>query len=184
MAADLNDLKRRMEGAAASFKQELSGLRTGRASTSLLDGVQVEAYGSMMPINQTGSVSAPEPRMLTVQVWDKGLVASVEKAIRAANLGLNPSVDGQLVRIPMPDLSEERRKELVKVAHKFAETARVAIRNIRRDGMDGFKKMEKDKAISEDESRGKSDQVQKLTNEFIGKVDELLKNKEKEIMTV
>jgi ribosome recycling factor len=184
MSFDVSDLKRRMDGAIHTLKQELGGLRTGRASTSLLDAVQVEAYGSMMPVNQVGSISTPEPRLLTVQVWDKGLVASVEKAIRAANLGLNPAVDGQLVRIPMPDLSEERRKELVKVAHKYAETTRVAIRNIRRDGMDALKKLEKDKQVSEDDARGKSDNVQKITDEYIGKVDELIKNKEKEILTV
>lgn len=181
---DLKDLRRRMEGALKSFATELSGLRTGRASANLLDSVMVEAYGNTVPLNQVGSVSVPEPRLLTVQVWDKGTVKAVEKAIMNAGLGLNPSADGQLIRVPIPDLTQERRVELTKVAGKYAESAKVSVRNIRRDGMDALKKMEKDGDISKDEHKGKSDDVQKLTDEFIKKVDEALAAKEKEILQV
>src|SRR5205085_1621964 len=160
--ADINELRRRMEGALKSVHQEFSGLRTGRANASLLDNVQVEAYGSMMPLNQVGTVSVPEPRLLSVQVWDKGVVKSVEKAINAAGLGVNATADGQLVRVPIPELSQERRQELTKVAHKYAEAGKVAIRNIRRDGMDALKKSEKDGDISKDEQTKNSDLIQKL----------------------
>ena len=179
---DTPGLRKRMEGAMKTLQHEFSGLRTGRASTNLLDAVQVDAYGSMMPLNQVASVSAPEPRLLTVQVWDKTMVKAVEKGIAAAGLGLNPAADGQLVRVPIPELSQERRTELTKVAGKYAESAKVAIRNIRRDGMDHFKKLEKDGAVSKDAHHQKSEEIQKLTDEFIKKVDELLAVKEKEIM--
>lgn len=182
--ADLNELRRRMTGALDQFKKELSGLRTGRASVSLLEPVQVEAYGSHMPLSQLGTVNAPEPRMLTVQVWDKSMVKAVEKAIREASLGVNPMVEGQLIRVPIPPLTEDRRKDLAKLAHKFAEQARVAIRNVRRDGMETLKQMEKDHKINEDEHRKRSGEIQKLTDEFVGKVDETLAAKEKDIMHV
>lgn len=184
MAFDINGLKKRMEGALNTFHEEMKGLRTGRASTSMLDTVQVEAYGSMMPLNQVATVSAPEARLLTVQVWDKSMAAAVEKAIRIAGLGLNPAAEGQMIRVPTPDLSEERRKELVKVAHKYAEQQRVAIRNIRRDGMDDLKKMEKDGGVSKDEIASKGDEIQKLTDGFIKKIDETLALKEKDIMQI
>src|SRR5436309_110744 len=148
-----DELNRRMNGAVASLRSELAGLRTGRASPGLLDPVKVEAYGNPMPIGQLGTVSTPEPRLLTVQVWDKGLVKAVDKAVRDAGLGLNPQIDGQLLRIPIPELNEERRKELVKLAHKYAEQGRIAVRNVRRDGMEALKKAEKDHKISEDEHR-------------------------------
>ncbi len=180
----LADIKKRMEGALGAFSNDLKGLRTGRASSALLDSVQVEAYGSKMPLNQVGTVSVPEPRMLSVQVWDKGMVKAVEKAIAAAGLGLNPVSDGSLVRVPLPDLSEERRKELVKAAGQYAERSKVAIRNIRRDAMDTLKKQEKDGDISEDEHRTQSDEIQKVTDEYVGKVDTSLAAKEKEIMHV
>ena len=173
-----------MDGAITALHTELQGLRTGRASTHLLETVQVSAYGSMMPINQVGSVSVMDARMLAVNVWDKGLVSAADKAVREAGLGLNPVVDGQTLRIPIPPLNEERRTELTKVAGKYAESARIAVRNVRRDGMDALKKMEKDGDISEDESRGLSDEVQKLTDQFIKQVDETLKAKEAEIMQV
>ncbi|MCB2081241.1 MAG: ribosome recycling factor [Rickettsiales bacterium] len=182
--SDINELRRRMDGAITTFKNELKGLRTGRASPALLEGVTVEAYGDRMPLNQVGTVGAPEPRLLTVQVWDKGLVAAVEKAIQNAGLGLNPAAEGQTVRIPTPELTEERRQELVKIAHKYAENARVAIRNVRRDGMDDLKKREKNHEISQDEMHKLSDDVQKLTDELIKLVDTTLQTKEKEIMTV
>lgn len=178
----ITDVKQRMEGAVNAFKKDLSGLRTGRASPSLLDIVTVEAYGNKSPINQVATVSAPEPRMLSVQVWDQSLVPTVEKAIANSNLGLNPASDGNLIRIPLPDLSEERRKELAKVASQCAENARVAIRNVRRDGMDTFKKLQKDSEISEDELHTKNDEIQKITDDFIKQVDETLKQKESEIM--
>lgn len=178
----INDLTRRMEGALASFHNELKGLRTGRASPALLEHVVVEAYGSKMPINQVATVSAPEARMLSVQVWDKGLAPAVEKAIANAGLGLNPATDGTLVRVPIPNLSEERRRELAKVAHQYAEKTRIAIRNVRRDGMESLKKMEKDKQVSEDELRARSDEVQKLTDGFIKQVDETVTVKEKDII--
>lgn len=177
-------LTQRMEGALKALQHELNGLRTGRATTNLLDTVQVEAYGSMVPMNQVGNVTAPEARMLMVSVWDKSMVKAVEKAIRESDMGLNPAVDGQTIRVPIPAPSEERRKEMVKVAHKYAENTKVNVRNVRRDGMDEIKKQEKDKKISEDEGRKQSDQVQKLTDDFVKKVDELLAVKEKEILAV
>lgn len=178
------DTKRRMEGAVEVLHKEFGGLRTGRASTSLLDPITVEAYGQAMPLNQVGTISVPEARMLSVQVWDKGMVKSVEKAIMDAGLGLNPQADGQLIRIPIPPLNEERRKELVKVAGKYAEEARVAVRNVRRHAMDELKKAEKDGDISEDELRQYSDEVQKLTDDFVKQVDETLAHKEEEVMQV
>jgi ribosome recycling factor len=181
---DLNELKRRMQGAIALLKQEFGGLRTGRASTTLLEPIQVEAYGSHMPLNQVATVSVPEPRMLSVQVWDRSLVHAVEKAIQASNLGLNPSTEGQTLRLRIPELNEERRKELVKVAHKYAEAARVAVRHVRRDGLDVLKKLEKDHKIGEDEQKRSSEQVQKATDEAISEVDGLLAAKEREILTV
>lgn len=184
MSYDENDLKRRMEGAIGSLSTEFQGLRTGRASVNLLDAVVVAAYGSKMPLNQVGSVSVPDPRMIAVNIWDKELVGAADRAIRDAGLGLNPVIDGTNLRIPIPPLNEERRTELTKVAGKYAESARVAVRNIRRDGMDGLKKMEKDGEISEDDHRGMSADVQKLTNTYIEKVDESLKAKEAEIMQV
>ncbi|MFC1672831.1 ribosome recycling factor [Pseudomonadota bacterium] len=173
-----------MDGAVEALHKEFSGLRTGRASTSLLDTITVDAYGAAMPLNQVGTVGVPEPRMLTVQVWDKGMVKSVEKAIMDSGLGLNPQADGQLVRIPIPPLNEERRKELAKVAGKYTEEARIAVRNVRRHAMDELKKAEKDNEISEDEMHQYSDEVQKLTDGSIGKIDEALSHKEEEIMQV
>ncbi|MCR9195947.1 MAG: ribosome recycling factor [Hyphomonas sp.] len=184
MSYDKKDLERRMDGAISALQAELQGLRTGRASVNLLDNVQVSAYGSMMPLNQVGSVSIMDARMIGVNIWDKGLVGAADKAIRESGLGLNPVVDGQTLRIPIPPLNEERRLELSKVAGKYAEAARVAVRNVRRDGMDGLKKMEKDGEISEDDHRSLADEVQKLTDSYVGKVDEALKNKEAEIMQV
>lgn len=179
---DIPGLRKRMEGGLKTVGQEFSGLRTGRASANLLDSVQVDAYGSMMPLNQVGSINVPEPRLITVQVWDKGLVKSVEKAISVAGLGLNPAADGQLVRVPIPELSQERRAELIKIAGKYAESGKVAIRNIRRDGNEHFKKAEKDGKVSKDEHQRKSDEIQKLTDEFIKKIDDALAVKEKEIL--
>ncbi|HQS14238.1 ribosome recycling factor [Reyranella sp.] len=184
MSADLNELEKRMHGAMDALKKEFGGLRTGRASVNLLDPVMVEAYGQRMPLNQVGTVSAPEPRLLTVSVWDKGLVTPTAKAIREAGLGLNPSPDGQMIRIPIPELTTERRNELAKLAHKYAEQGKVAVRNIRRDGMDALKKAEKDHKISEDEHRQKADEVQKLTDRYVKLVDDALVQKEKEIKTV
>ncbi len=181
---DMKELQRRMDGALEALRREFAGLRTGRASAHLLDGISVSAYGSEMPLNQVGTVNVPEPRLITVQVWDRGLVISVQKAIREAGLGLNPMADGQLVRVPIPELSEERRKELTKIAHKYAEQARVAIRNIRRDGMEQLKKAEKDGTMSEDKHRQESDLVQKATDAHVKKVDEALAQKEQEIMQV
>jgi ribosome recycling factor len=183
-AFDLNDLKRRMQGALGSLKQELSGLRTGRASTGLLDHVQVEAYGSHMPLNQLATISTPEPRLLNVQVWDRSMVHAVEKAISAANLGLTPATEGQVLKLRIPELNEERRREIVKVAHKYAEAARVAIRHVRRDGLDLLKKLEKDHGISEDDHERHSTEVQKATDASIAEVEKMLAGKEKEIMTV
>ncbi len=182
--ADFADLKRRMDGAISAFKSDIAALRTGRASANVLDPVSVDAYGSKMPLNQVANISVPEPRMITVSIWDKSMVGAVEKAIRESNLGLNPVTDGSTLRIPLPELNEERRKELVKVAHNYAENGRVAIRHVRRDGMDDLKKAEKDGDISEDEHRMQSDQVQKLTDEMIAEVDRLLSDKETEIMQV
>lgn len=181
---DLNDLKRRMEGAINAFKHDIASLRTGRASSNLLDPVQVEAYGSRVPLNQVANITVPEPRMLGVSVWDKSMVGAVDRAIRESNLGLNPIIDGQNLRIPLPELNEERRKSLVKIAHDYAEKAKVAVRHVRRDGMDGLKKAEKDGVIGQDESRVRSDKVQKMTDETISEVDRLLAEKEKEIMQV
>lgn len=181
MTADQNELKRRMEGALATLHKEFGGLRTGRANASLLENVHVDAYGAMTPLNQVGNVSVPEPRMLSVKVYDRSLVKAVEKAISAAGLGLNPSADGDLVRVPIPDLSQERRTELAKVARKFAEEAKIAVRNIRRDGNDALKKMEKDGDISKDDHKKREEQIQKLTDELIKKIDEATAVKEKEI---
>jgi ribosome recycling factor len=178
------DLRKRMDGGLHSLKHSLNGLRTGRASASLLDPIKIEAYGNFMPINQVGTVSVPESKLITVQVWDKSQVAQVEKAIRESGLGLNPMSDDNLVRVPIPDLSEERRKELSKKAHEYGEQAKIAVRNIRRDGMDAFKKLEKEKKISEDSSHAHCDEVQKLTDEFIKKIEQAVTDKEKEIMTV
>ena len=183
-AFDLGDYKRRMQGAVSVLRSELAGLRTGRASINLLDPIHVSAYGSSMPLNQVGTVSVPEPRMLTVQVWDKSLVGAVDRAIREANLGLNPIVEGQLLRIPIPELNAERRQEMVKVAHKYAEQARVAVRHVRRDGMEHLKKLDKDGEITQDEHRTLSDRLQKLTDELIGEIDKALASKEAEIIKV
>jgi ribosome recycling factor len=183
-AYDINELKRRMQGAINALKQELGGLRTGRASASLLDPIQVEAYGSHMPLNQLATVSVPEPRLISVQVWDRSMVHAIEKAIINSNLGLSPATEGQVVRLRIPELNEERRKELVKVAHKYAETARIAVRHVRRDGLDTLKKMEKDHKISEDDHKNMADQVQKATDHAIGEIDQMLVGKEKEILTV
>ena len=182
--ARLNEFSRRMDGALEALNKEFAGLRTGRASAHLLDQIKVQAYGNLMPLNQVGTVNVPEPRMITVQVWDRGQVREVEKAIRDAGLGLNPASDGQLVRVPIPELSQERRTELSKIAHKYAEQARVAVRNVRRDGMEFLKKQEKDGKISEDEHRKLHDEVQKLTDGHVKKVDDTLAAKEKEIMQV
>ena len=181
---DLNDLKRRMQTGVASLKHELGGLRTGRAAASMVEPVQVEAYGTHMPLNQVATVSVPEPRLLSVQVWDRSMVHAVEKAIAASNLGLTPSTEGQVIRLRIPELNEERRKELVKVAHKYAEAARVAIRHVRRDGLDALKKALKDHNISEDDEKRQSGDVQKVTDASIAEVDQMLAAKEKEIMTV
>jgi len=181
---DLDDLERRMDGGVAKLKSEFAALRTGRASTSLFDQLQVDAYGAKMPISQLGTVSVPEPRMLTVQVWDKSMVKAVEKAIRDSDLGLNPQSDGQLIRVPLPDLSEERRRELVRVASKYAEAARVAVRNVRRDGMDDLKKMEKDGDLSQDDRHLYEDEIQSLTDQHVKAIDEALVAKEQDIMQV
>ena len=181
---DLADIQRRMQGAIASLKQEFSGLRTGRASANLLEPVQVDAYGQHMPLNQVATVSVPEPRMLSVQVWDRGMVAAVEKAIRDSNLGLNPVTEGQVLRIRIPELNEQRRKELVKVAHKYAEEARVAVRHVRRDGIDTLKKLVKDKVLSEDDQKRHEGEVQKATDKAVSEIDQSLAAKEKEIMQV
>jgi ribosome recycling factor len=181
---DKDELARRMHGAVASLRSEFSGLRTGRASPALLDPVTVDAYGNTMPVNQLGTVSTPEPRLLTVQVWDKGLVKSVDKAIREAGLGLNPQMDGQLLRIPIPELNEERRREMVKLAGKYAEQARIAVRNVRRDGMDLLKKLEKDHAIGEDEHHTLADELQAVTDENVSEIDKILEAKNQEIMQV
>ncbi|QUL39121.1 ribosome recycling factor [Erythrobacter sp. JK5] len=180
---DKADIERRMQGAVDSLRGDLSGLRTGRANTSLLDPVQVEVYGAMMPLNQVATVSAPEPRMLSVQVWDKSNVIAVEKGIAHANLGLNPMIDGQTLRLPMPDLTEERRKELAKLAGQYAEKAKIAIRNVRRDGMEALKSDEKKKEISEDDRKRMEDEVQKLTDKYVAETDEAAAKKEQEILT-
>jgi len=182
--AEIDDLRRRMTASIDVLKKEFSGLRTGRASASLLDPVTVDAYGSQMPLAQCGTVGTPEPRMLTVQVWDKGLVKSVEKAIRDANLGLNPMADGQLIRIPLPPMTEERRKELLKIAKNYAEAARVSVRNVRREGMDALKELFKKSKVTEDDNRKRQTDIQTLTDDFIKKVDEAIAAKEKDIMAV
>jgi ribosome recycling factor len=181
---DLADLRRRMQGASQSLRHELNGLRTGRASASLVEPVHVEAYGQSMPLNQLATISVPEPRLIAVQVWDKSMVGAVDKAIRNANLGLSPNVEGQVLRIRIPELNEQRRKELVKVAHKYAEDARVAVRHIRRDGLDVLKKLLKEKSVSEDDEKRHETEVQKTTDQAIGEIDHLLVAKEKEIMQV
>lgn len=181
---DLSDLDRRMHGAIAALKSELAGLRTGRASINLVEPISVEAYGTAMPLNQVATVSVPEPRMISIQVWDRSMVQAVERAIRGSNLGLNPIVEGQLVRIPIPELNAERRQELVKVAHKYAEQARVAVRNVRRDGLDQLKKEEKGGGVSEDDQKRLADEVQNLTNSIISEIDGILATKEEEITQV
>lgn len=178
------DLKRRMTGTLESLKKDFNSLRTGRASTALLDNVVVDVYGASMPLSQVATISVPEARMLSVQVWDRSVVKSVEKAIQEAGLGLNPICDGQLIRLPLPDLSEERRRELVKVAAKYSEAGKVSIRNVRRDGMDELKLMEKEGDISEDDLRRSSEEVQKITDEYIKKIDELFSQKERDIMSL
>jgi ribosome recycling factor len=181
---DINELKRRMQGAIAALKTELSGLRTGRASPHILDPVHVDAYGASMPLNQVATVSIPEPRLIAVNVWDKSLVHAVEKAIVNANLGLSPATEGQTLRLRIPELNEERRKELVKLGHKYAEAARVAVRHVRRDGIDAVKKLEKEHKISKDDHDRFSAEIQKLTDQSIAEIDQVLAGKEKEILTV
>jgi ribosome recycling factor len=180
---DKADIERRMQGAVDSLKSDLQGLRTGRANTSLLDPVVCEVYGAMMPLNQVATVSAPEPRMLSVQVWDKSNLIAVEKGIAHANLGLNPIIDGQTLRLPIPDLTAERRKELAKLAGQYAEKAKIAIRNVRRDGMEDLKTDEKKKDISEDDRKRGEDEVQKMTDKFVALTDEAAAAKEKEILS-
>ncbi|SFI67962.1 ribosome recycling factor [Aerobium aerolatum] len=181
---DFSDIQRRMDGAINAFKHDLASLRTGRASANLLDPIQVQAYGSAMPITQVATVSVPEPRMISVSVWDKQMVGAVDRAIRESNLGFNPIVDGTNLRIPLPELNEQRRKELVKIAHQYCENAKVAVRHVRRDAMEVAKKAEKDGTISQDDARVQSDRVQKMTDETISSVDSLLADKEAEIMQV
>jgi ribosome recycling factor len=180
---DKADIERRMAGAVEALKSDLSGLRTGRANTALLDPVVCEVYGSMMPLNQVATVSAPEPRMLSVQVWDKSNLTAVEKGIAHANLGLNPMIDGQTIRLPIPDLTQERRKELAKLAGQYSEKAKIAIRNVRRDGMENLKDDEKKKDISEDDRKRGEDEVQKLTDKYVALADDAAAAKEKEILT-
>ncbi len=184
MDSRLKDFDAKMDGAVAAFQKELSGLRAGRASANLLDPIKVDVYGSLMPINQLGNVNTPEPRMLTVQVWDKSMVKAVEKAIAESTLGLNPNVDGQLIRINLPQLTEERRKELTKIAGRYAEDSRIKVRNARRDAMEMLKKMEKSNDISEDEQHRISQDVQKMTDSHVKKIDDMLANKQKDIMQV
>tara|TARA_B000000477_G_scaffold63602_1_gene53365 strand:+ start:24 stop:581 length:558 start_codon:yes stop_codon:yes gene_type:complete len=179
-----DDLIKRMDGAISSFNGDLAGLRTGRASTNMVDGIMIDAYGQKMPIDQVGSISVPEARMISIQVWDKGLVIAVEKAIHESGLGLNPQVDGELIRIPIPELNEERREELSKIAGKYAEQSRIAIRNVRRDGMDEIKKIEKDGTVGKDRAIDLSNEVQELTDDYIKKIDEMLSQKENEIRQV
>jgi len=181
---DLGDIKRRMQGAISALKHDLGSLRTGRASPSLLDPIQVDAYGATMPVTQVATVSVPEPRLLSVQVWDRGMVSAVEKAIRESDLGLNPQTEGQVIRLRIPEMNEQRRKEMVKVAHKYAEEARIAVRHVRRDGLDILKKLEKDHAISQDDEKRQAEQVQKATDQAIAEIDAILVAKEKEIMQV
>lgn len=181
---DLGDVKRRMQGAINALKHDLGSLRTGRASPNLLDPIHVDAYGSPVPITQVATVSVPEPRLLSVQVWDRSMVSAVEKSIRESDLGLNPMTEGQVIRLRIPEMNEQRRKEMVKVAHKYAEEARVAIRHVRRDGLDLLKKLEKDGAISQDDEKRQADQVQKATDQAVAEVETVLQAKEKEIMHV
>jgi ribosome recycling factor len=181
---DLDDLRKRMDGAVEVLRREFQGLRTGRASASLLEPIMVPAYGSELPLNQVGTINVPEPRLLSVQVWDRGMVKAVEKAIRMSPLGLNPAVDGTLIRVPLPELSEERRAELVKVAHKYAEQARIAVRNVRRDGMDQLRRLERESHLSSDEASLWSDEIQALTDRHVKAINELLESKEKDILTV
>lgn len=181
---DLDDIKRRMQGALGVLKTELAGLRTGRASASMVEPIQVEAYGSHMPLNQVATVSVPEARMIMVQVWDRSMSSAVERAIRESSLGLNPVVEGQVFRIPIPELNAERRQELVKVAHRYAEQARISVRHVRRDGMEALKKLEKDGEVSQDDHRILSERVQKLTDGMIAEVDQLVAHKEQEISQV
>jgi ribosome recycling factor len=181
---DIAEIKRRMHGAIAVLKQELGGLRTGRASPHLLDPIKVDAYGTEMPLTQVATVSVPEPRSLTIQVWDKSVVTAVDKAIRNSNLGLNPQVEGQMLRIRIPELSQERRQELVKVAHKYAEAARIAVRHVRRDGIDHLKKLEKDGHVGKDDIKRNEEQVQKATDQAITDIDQALAQKEKEVLQV
>ena len=181
---DLGDLKRRMQGAVSALKHDLGSLRTGRASPSLLDPIQVDAYGSAMPITQVATVSVPEPRLLSVQVWDRSMVSAVEKAIRESDLGLNPQTEGQVLRIRIPELNEQRRKEMVKDAHKYAEESKVAVRHVRRDGIDVIKKLEKDGDFTKDDVTRQSDLVQKATDQHIAEIDQALAAKEKEILQV
>ena len=181
---EINDIERRMRGAQNKLKDEFAGLRTGRASANLLDAVKVDAYGQKLPVSQVGTINVPEPRMLTVQVWDRAMVIPLDKAIREANLGLNPQVDGQLLRLKIPELNAERRKEIAKVAHKYAEAARIAVRNVRRDGMDLLKKLEKDGAMAEDEQHKQSTKVQEVTDKIIKEIDQALVAKEAEINKV
>jgi ribosome recycling factor len=182
--ATLQKARQRMDGAIEALRREFAGVRTGKASPALLDTIRVEAYGSMVPLNQVGTVSAPEARMLTVQPWDKGLMKATEKALRESDLGLNPSNDGQIIRIPIPPLTEERRKEYVKMLHKLTEEARVAVRNVRREANDDVKHRQKDEGLSEDDVRREQADVQKLTDQYIAKIEELMKHKEAEIMEV
>jgi ribosome recycling factor len=181
---DLADIKRRMQGAVAALKHDLGSLRTGRASATLLDPIEVEAYGARMPLSQVATVSAPEPRLISVQVWDRTMVHPVEKAIRDSSLGLNPNTEGQVIRLRIPELNEQRRQEMVKVAHKYAEAARVAARHVRRDGIDLLKKLEKDGKMGKDDATRGTDQVQKATDQTIVEIDAALAHKEKEIMQV
>lgn len=180
----VKDLRRRMDAAVEILRKEFGGLRTGRASASLLEPVTVEAYGSAMPLNQVGTVSVPEPRLIVVQVWDRGLVKATEKAIREAGLGLNPQTEGQVIRVPIPDLNEERRRELTRVAAKYAEQGRVSVRNVRRDGLDALKKQEKEGSISQDQHRKLQHDIQALTDETIKRIDDLLAQKDREILQV
>ncbi|MBJ65132.1 MAG: ribosome recycling factor [Rhodobiaceae bacterium] len=179
-----DDLSKRMDGAISSFNGDLAGLRTGRASTSMVDGILVDAYGQKMPLDQVGSISVPEARMISIQVWDKGLVVAVEKSIHESGLGLNPQVDGELIRIPIPELNEERREELSKIAGKYAEQAKISIRNVRRDGMDEIKKIEKEGSVGKDRAKDLEGEVQELTDDYIKRIDDILSQKESEIRQV
>jgi ribosome recycling factor len=183
-AFDLDDLKRRMQGAISALRHDLGSLRTGRASASLVDPINVDAYGASTPIPQLATVSVPEPRLLSIQVWDRSLVGPVEKAIRESDLGLNPQTEGQTIRLRIPEMNEQRRKEMVKVAHKYTEEARIAVRHVRRDGLDHLKKLEKDGSLSEDDQKRQAEQVQKATDQAISDIDSVLATKEKEILQV